>query len=133
VIPDPYEGSIFFTRVKERKFDAINMGWGGGLAADPYQVWHSSQIGNGGSNYVGFNIPEADKLIEDARKEFDADKRNEMYKKFHGIIHEEQPYTFIYSRPQQRFLDKRFKNVEVHTLGLDPLEWFVPMQKQRYN
>ncbi|MBW8034537.1 MAG: hypothetical protein FVQ79_02420, partial [Planctomycetes bacterium] len=38
VIPDPYEGSIFFLRVKDRKFDAINMAWGGGLAADPYQV-----------------------------------------------------------------------------------------------
>lgn len=133
VTPDPYEGSIFFKRVKDRNFDAVNMAWGGGLAADPFQVWHSSQIGGGGSNYVGFNNPEADKLIEGARKEFDADKRNEMYKKFHRIIHEEQPYTFIYSRPQQRFLDKRFENVKIHTLGLDPLEWYVPRQLQKYN
>ncbi|MBW8015279.1 MAG: hypothetical protein FVQ82_03765 [Planctomycetes bacterium] len=133
VTPDPYEGSIFFNRVKDRQFDAVNMAWGGGLAADPYQVWHSSQIGKRGSNYVGFNIPEADKLIEDARKEFDADKRNAMYKKFHRIVHEQQPYTFIYSKPQQRFLDKRFENVKIHTLGLDQLEWYVPRQLQKYN
>jgi len=132
VIPDPYEGSIFFNRVKDRKFDAVNMAWGGGLAADPYQVWHSSQIGGGGSNYVGFDVPEADRLIEEARKEFDDDKRNAMYKEFHAIIHDEQPYTFIYSRPEQRFIDKRFENVKVHMLGLDPLEWYVPFDKQRY-
>ena len=132
VIPEPYEGSIFFNRVKDRKFDAVNMAWGGGLAADPFQVWHSSQIGNRASNYVGFNVPEADKLIEKARKEFDDEKRNEMYKKFHRIIHEEQPYTFIYTRPQQRFLDKRFENVNIHMLGLNPLEWYVPKEKQKY-
>lgn len=132
VIPDPFEGSIFFDRVKDRKFDAVNMAWGGGLAADPYQVWHSSQIGNRGSNYVGFNVPEADIIIEAARKEFDAEKRNAMYKHFHRIIHDEQPYTFIYSKPQLRFLDKRFENVKIHMLGLDQMEWYIPFNKQRY-
>ena len=132
VIPDPYEWSVFIQRLQNRQFDAVNLAWGGGLESDPYQIWHSSQIGNRGSNYIGFNVPEADALIEQARQTLDRDKRNALYHKFHRIIHEQQPYTFIYTRPEQRFLDRRFENVILHKLGLDMHEWYVPMGKQKY-
>ena len=132
VILDPYEGTVFFGRVHDRNFDAVSMAWGGGLAGDPYQTWHSSQIGSGGSNYVGFKNAKADALIEQARQTLDRDKRNELYHQFHRILHEEQPYTFVYTRPIQEWLDKRFENVIVHKLGLDTLEWYVPKDKQRY-
>jgi len=132
VIPDPYEWSVFVERLRNRQFDAVNLAWHGGLEQDPYQIWHSSQIGGGGSNYVGFNNPEADRLIEQARMTLDETKRNELYHRFHRIIHEEQPYTFIYTRPEQRFLDKRFENVIIHKLGLDHHEWYVPLAKQKY-
>ena len=129
---DPYEWSVFIQRLQDREFDAVNLAWHGGLAQDPYQIWHSSQIGKRGSNYVGFDNPEADAIIEEARGTLDDDKRNKMYHRFHRILHEEQPYTFIYTRPEQRFLDKRFENVIVHKLGLDHHEWYVPEEKQRY-
>jgi len=132
VIPDPYEWSVFIQRLQDREFDAVNLAWHGGLAQDPYQIWHSSQIGNRGSNYVGFNNPEADAIIEEARRTLDDEKRNKLYQRFHRIIHEEQPYTFIYTRPEQRFLDRRFENVIIHKLGLDGHEWYVPKEKQRY-
>jgi len=131
VIPDPYEWSIFSQRVKDRKFDAVSMAWGGGVESDPYQIWHSSQSTNG-SNYIGFNVPEADAIIEEARGTLDKDKRDVLYHKFHSIIHEEQPYTFIYTRPEQRFLDKRFENVIIHKLGIDEHEWHVPRNLQKY-
>lgn len=129
---DPYEWSIFSQRLLDRQFDAVNLAWGGAVEEDPYQIWHSSQIGNRGSNYVGFRNAEADSLIEEARKTLDEGKRNELYHRFHRILHEEQPYTFVYTRPEQRFLDRRFENVKVHKLGLDTLEWYVPKEKQRY-
>jgi len=131
VIPDPYEWSVFTQRVQDRKYDAVNMAWGGNVEGDPYQIWHSSQIAKG-SNYVGFNNPEADRLIEQARQTLDRDKRNALYHKFHRILHEEQPYTFVYTRPEQRFLDKRFKNVQIHKLGIDEHEWYVPLAQQKY-
>lgn len=131
VIIDPYEWSVFIQKVQNREFDAVNMAWAGGLAGDPYQIWHSSQI-EGGSNYVGFSNSEADAIIEEARRTLDDDKRNKLYHKFHRIIHDEQPYTFVYTRPQQRFLHRRFENVIIHKLGLDEHEWYVPKEKQRY-
>jgi peptide/nickel transport system substrate-binding protein len=132
VIPDPYEWSIFSQKFTERDFDAINMAWGGGIESDPYQIWHSSQIEGRGSNRIGFNNLRADAIIEEARQTLDKDKRNALYHKFHRILHEEQPYTFIYTRPEQRFLDKRFENVIIHKLGTDEHEWYVPREKQRY-
>ena len=51
------------------------MSWGLGWETDPYQIWHSSQAVDKGSNFVGFKDAEADKLIEEARKEFDPEKR----------------------------------------------------------
>jgi len=133
VIPDPYEWSVFIQRLQDRQFDAVSLAWHGGLAQDPYQIWHSSQIGNRGSNYVGFNNPQADAIIEEARRTMDEEKRNKLYRRFHRILHEEQPYTFIYTRPEQRFLDKRFENVIIHKLGLNQHEWYVPIQQQRYH
>jgi len=132
VNPDPIEWSIFIERMNSSDFDACMSGWGGTIESDPYQLFHSSQIANRGSNRVGFNNKQADALIEEARKTLDAPRRYEMYHKLHKVLHEEQPYTFLFSRPTFLFIDKRFKNINIHKLGTDPLEWYVPKDKQRY-
>jgi peptide/nickel transport system substrate-binding protein len=131
VILDPYEWSVFTKKVLDRDFDALSMAWGGMVEEDPYQIWHSSQIKKG-SNYVSFNNPKADAIIEEARQTLDAEKRNALYHRFHQILHEEQPYTFIYTRPEQRFLNKRFSNVKIYKLGINEREWYVPREKQQY-
>jgi len=132
LIPDPYEWSVLIERLNDRKFDAAVMGWGGDILEDPYQLWHSSQIGNHGSNYVGFDSPRADELIEQARRSLDNTERNKLYHRLHLILHEQQPYTFLFTRPTFRLLDKRFKNVIIHPLGLNYLQWYVPKAEQRY-
>lgn len=132
VVVEPYEWSILIGRLNDRKFDAFVMGWGGDILEDPYQLWHSSQIGNRGNNYVGFNVPEADKIIEEARRTLDDTKRNALYYRLHGIIHEEQPCTFLFARPDFWLVNKRYENVKIHKLGLNYLEWYVPKDKQKY-
>ena len=132
VIPDPVEWSIFLDRLNRREFDAAVSGWGGSIESDPYQIFHSSQIHGRGNNYVGFSNPEADKIIEQARRTLDPDKRYALYHRFDRILHEEQPYTFLVTRPSYTLLDKRFENAKVHKLGIDFLEWYVPKEKQRY-
>jgi len=132
VIVEPYEWSVFNQRLLDREFDAVNLAWHGVVEEDPFQIWHSSQIGNRGSNYVGFRNAEADAIIEEARRTLDEAKRNKLYHRLHRIIHEEQPYTFVYTRPEQRFLNKRFANVRIHRLGLDKHEWYVPRGRQKY-
>ena len=132
VIPEPYEWSIFAERLKKREFDCFIIHWSAPVLQDPYQLWHSSQVGKSGSNYVGFRNAEVDAIVEEARRTVDEGERDKLYHRFHRIIHEEQPYTFLITRPKLYFLDGRFENVKVHTLGLDPHEWYVPKEKQRY-
>ncbi|NLD39444.1 MAG: ABC transporter substrate-binding protein [Desulfatiglans sp.] len=132
VVPDPYEWSVLIPRLSDRQFEAMVMGWGGDVIDDPYQIFHSSQIGNRASNYVGYNNPEVDSLIEKARMTIDEAERNRLFQKIHLILHEEQPYTFLFERPYMRLLDKRFKNVKMHKMGLNWLEWYVPEELQRY-
>ncbi|MBN1787964.1 MAG: peptide-binding protein [Sedimentisphaerales bacterium] len=132
VIVDEYEWSVFGERLNTRSFDAVALGWGGVVESDPYQIWHSSQIEGRGSNRIGFANPQADTLIEEARKTLDKDKRNKIYHEFHQILHEEQPYTFLFTSPWKYFLDGRFENVKIHNLGFNTLEWYVPKEKQRY-
>jgi peptide/nickel transport system substrate-binding protein len=125
------EWAVFTTRLNERKFDAVTLGWSMGVETDPYQIWHSSQLEQG-SNFVGFSNREADRLIDEARTEFNRDKRIELYRKFSKIVHEEQPYTFLFCRKSTVALNKRFKGVVVYPLGLEPREWFVPPLLRRY-
>ena len=128
---DPLEWATFQERLHNRKFDACMLAWLTGLATDPYQLWHSSQAEKG-SNYPGLKLPEVDRLIEEARREFDRDKRIEKYHRFHEIIHDEQPYIFLYARPGMTAIDRRIQGVKVYPAGLDPLEWWIPKAKQIY-
>lgn len=132
IIPDPIEWSIFITRLNNRDFEAAMLGWGGTIESDPYQIFDSSQMKGKGNNFVAFSSREADELMIRARKTLDPDKRYELYHKFQSVLHEDQPYTFLFTRPTFVFLDKRFKNVKVHALGLESLEWYVPLEEQRY-
>lgn len=125
------EWAVFTTRLNERKFDAVTLGWSMGVESDPYQIWSSTEA-KSGSNFVGFKNKRADKLISTARQEFDKNKRTALYKKFARIVHKEQPYTFLFCGMSTVAVNNRFKNVTVYPLGLDPLEWYVPKTLQKY-
>lgn len=126
------EWATFLGRVDDRNFDSVILGWSSPpTEGDPYQVWHSSQIEKG-SNFVAFNHPESDRIIEQARLEFDTEKRVELYHKFNRILHEEQPYTFLFCTQSLSAVSKRFQNVKVYPAGMDAREWWVPLPLQRF-
>ncbi len=119
-----YEWAVFVQKLNDRDFDATSVGWSLGYSGDPYQLWHSSQIKEG-SNFCAFSGPEADRLIEAARVEFNEARRVDLYHRFNEILHREQPYTFMFCNPSLVAVSKRFSNVKVHTMGLNYLEWKV--------
>jgi peptide/nickel transport system substrate-binding protein len=125
------EWAVFIQRIDERDFDACTLGWSLSWESDPFQLWHSSQAEKG-SNYVGFVNEEADRIIEAARREFDPGKRHSMYHRFHEIIHEEQPYTFLFTREDLEAVSSRFRNVNLYPMGPQPREWWTPTSLIRY-
>ena len=73
-----------------------------------------------------------------ARESLDENNRMKVWKQVHRIIHEDQPYTFIFRRKSQFFYDKRIKNVYITRSGLNyvgywimPMEYYVPAAEQK--
>ncbi|MDA8305327.1 MAG: peptide-binding protein [Deltaproteobacteria bacterium] len=126
------EWAVFLQRINDDDFDACTLGWALGWENDPYQIWDSSQAVKNGSNFVGFKNAEADKLIMAARKEFNPEKRRKMYYRLQEIIHDEQPYTFLFTTKALVAVSRRFQNVVVYPMGLAPRYWWVPKAEQKY-
>jgi peptide/nickel transport system substrate-binding protein len=125
--------TIFLDEVRNHKFDAIILGWAMPLdEPDGYQVWHSSQAENKGSNVISFKHPRVDALLEENRRTFDPQKRIEINREFQQILNQEQPYTFLFIQKAIVALDKRFQNVIIYPGGLRSQEWWVPKAAQRY-
>lgn len=131
--PDPLDWSVFSERLKNRDFDAITLGWSAGIETDIYQMFHSDQIADQGDNFMSYNNPELDKLISQARSTVEEAPRMPLWREAHRIIHEDQPYTFLFTRKSLTFLDDRIKNVQQVPLGLnDLIEWYVPAGARRW-
>jgi microcin C transport system substrate-binding protein len=91
------EWNSFTKSLDDQNFDAVAMGWASTLDSDYKQIWHSSSAVAGGSNFISYKNPEADKLIEQARVEPDDKKRASMQKKIFRLIAEDAPYAFLFN------------------------------------
>lgn len=131
--PDPLEWSVFDQRLKTREFDAISLAWGGGVEVDIQQMFSSAQKSSGGDNFTGYSNPELDQLIDRARTTLDEDQRMNLWRACHRIIHQDQPYSFLYTRQVIVFAADRIQNITRTRLGLnDRYEWYVPASMQKY-
>lgn len=98
---------------EDKDFDALMMAWAlGAPPEDPRQLWHSSQADlKGSSNAIGFRNSEADEIIDRLEFEFDPEARIKLYHRFDEILHEQQPYTFLFT-PKERLLYRSYlKNI----------------------
>lgn len=130
---DPLEWSVFQQRLEQKDFDAITLGWTSGIETDIFQMFHSSQMVEGGDNFMSYKNKELDRTIEQARATLDEAKRMELWRRCHQILNDDQPYMFLWFGKSLTFVDKRFENVRVLRTGLTPrTEWFVPKPQQRW-
>lgn len=129
------EWSVFLRQLSTHQFDAYIGAWvNDNIPSDPYQLWHSSQADNRGSNYVGFRNRGADELIERNRVEFDEAKRRELMREFQRIVHEEAPYTFLWTPQILTAFNRRIANVHFYPVRPPYLlqQWFIPPHLQQH-
>lgn len=98
---------------EDKDFDSLILGWSlGAPPEDPRQLWYSTLAGQkGSSNAVGFKNKEADEIIDALDTESDPEKRKALYYRFNEIIHEQQPYTFLYTPKETLLYREWLKNV----------------------
>jgi peptide/nickel transport system substrate-binding protein len=88
-------GGIF----DDKDFDAVFLAWAQGAPPEePKQLWASAGAKEkGSSNAIGFANKEIDAIIDELQYEYDLKKRTALYHQFDAIIHQEAPYTFLYT------------------------------------
>jgi peptide/nickel transport system substrate-binding protein len=117
--------------IRPRKFEALLFGEVVGTDADVYPFWHSSQRNDPGLNIALYTNSKVDKILEDARKQNDPEKRDQLYRAFDKEIRNDMPLVslyapnFIYVVPKDLYAvtlknlsgpDDRFSNIR---------EWYV--------
>ncbi len=130
------EWSVFLEKIKKHEFDAIMGAWVlTDYPPDQYQLFHSSQSKNDGSNYGSYNSPLADSLMEAYRSEFDEANRIIINKQLQKVLYDEQAYTFLWTPKAKYVYADRFKNVRWYPTPITAYhtpEWWVPAGSRKY-
>ena len=120
--------------INKRRFDAVILGWSITLDPDAYDVWHSSKTAPEELNFMSYNNPKADEMLEKGRSTFNQSQRKEYYDRFQEILAEDQPYTFLYVPEELIIVSSRFRGIVPAPIGLDYnfIKWYVPQGEQKF-
>ena len=120
--------------LKQKRFDAIILGWGTGIDPDQYGIWHSSQSGPDQLNQVSYSNPEVDALLEKGRASCHQKERVATYHRIQEILAEDQPYVFLYFQDSLWAVSSRVRGIKPAPAGIgyNFIDWFVPKPLQRY-
>lgn len=110
----PLEAAVFQERSFKKNYQAMMSGWGTG--ADPYT--NKNIFGTGEDrNYGSYSNDRVDELFELAEKEFDHDKRTQMYGEIFKLIFEDQPYMFLFNRSSFYGFSKKLRGYRFSPRG----------------
>jgi peptide/nickel transport system substrate-binding protein len=121
--------------IKTGDFDVVILGWGLGQEPDQYNIWHSSQQAPGQFNFIGYNNPQVDRLLEHGRMELDPDKRMEIYHEFARILLEDSPVVYLYAGYGLPAIHKRVRGIDNPAppagIGHNAYAWYIPEPLRR--
>jgi peptide/nickel transport system substrate-binding protein len=130
------EWASFISRfIKTGDFDVVVLGWGLGLDPDQYSIWHSSQQEPGQFNFIGYNNPTVDKLLEQGRTELDPNKRQKIYHEFAKVLLEDSPIVYLSAGYGLTAMHKRVQGIvnpiPAAGVGYDSQKWYIPEPYRR--
>ncbi|MBS3985387.1 MAG: hypothetical protein KGZ66_07265 [Selenomonadales bacterium] len=126
-----FEVSVYFGKLDAGEFEIYQWGWNLSLDPDNFIFFHSSSGFNAegvlmGFNDVGYNNPQVDRLIEQARGTFDQERRRQLYWEISSILNRDLPYIFLYNRNQVAAHHRRIQGIVWSHIGtLFPEKWFI--------
>jgi len=129
------EWSTFINEfLDKRRFETVILGWSIGIDPDQYDIWHSSKTREKEFNFVSYNNPEVDELLEKGRRTFDIEKRKKAYYRIQEILADEVPYIFLYVPDATPIVHSRVKGIKPTTIGIsyNLPKWYVPKNLQKH-
>ena len=121
--------------IKTGEFDAVVLGWSLSLDPDQYGIWHSSQQAPGQFNFIGYNNPKVDRLLEQGRLELNPDKRMKIYHEFAATLLEDSPVVYLFAGYGLPAIHKRVKGIDNPAppagIGHNSYEWYIPAPLRR--
>lgn len=113
-------------------FEACLMGWGIPLDPDQTDLWKSRQPDSMNLNFISYENPEVDRLLQLGVSTYDREKRKKYYDKIQEIIADDQPVTFLYAPDSLVAISSRFHGIEPAPVGIwhNFIKWYVPESLQ---
>src|SRR5581483_1084613 len=133
------DGTAMLQRILAGNFDSAYLAWDLDPDPDPYPLLHSSQWPPHGQNVVFYKNPEADALIDAARKEFNQSKRVDIYHKLHEVVAADQPYTWTMQPSVKWAINRRVhgaKESKLYGLFLwypGEFDWWIPVNERTHD
>ncbi len=130
------EWASFISRfIKTGDFDVVVLGWGLGLDPDQFSIWHSSQNKPGQFNFINYNNPKIDALLEQGRLELNPEKRMKVYHEFAKVLLEDSPIVYLSAGYGLTAIHKRVKGISSPAppagIGYNSEQWYIPQPLRR--
>ena len=123
------EWTTFIDQIQGKNFDACVNGWSTPYYVDPTPVFHSASTEM--FNFISYSNPRVDELIEKGRVEMNQEVASGIWKEFHQILYNDQPYTFLFWIDNAVAVKTKFKNVKPLALSsvYDLENWYIETEK----
>jgi len=120
--------------INKRNFEACLLGWGIGIDPSQIDIWNSKKTGETELNFIHYQNPEVDRLLEEGASTYDLQERKKYYDQFQDILAEDQPYTFLFVQDALPIISSRFQGIKPAPVGIgyNFIKWYVPKALQKY-
>ncbi|CAN5527314.1 hypothetical protein BH20CHL7_BH20CHL7_15230 [soil metagenome] len=116
-----------------KPFDAYFGGWGTSYDPDPFSLYHGDECSSAERpdtfNYICYNNPEVNALIEEGLVEFDQAKRAEIYQRYAILKAEDVPTLLAWSDIAREGIRKTVDTTADGGLQLDTPTWSRQFEK----
>ena len=125
--------------IRYRDYEIFLFGQALQLQADPFSLWHSSQISYPGLNLTNYTNKKIDNILTKLRETFNIAEQKELFKEFQQIISEDIPAIFLFSPYNTLVVDNKIKNIQTGTISLleDRLNqitnWYINTERKSKN